>query len=272
MDEAVAGHAKPDRRCGLRKATGSRVIADNGRGIPVDEHPKFPGKSTLEVILSTLHSGGKFSGKAYATSGGLHGVGVSRRQRAVLTHPRRSRARQAALWHRNSRKGRDAWRKLEEPSALRPIAGGPLSPSRLTARYSAIASSSRTGCSSWRGRKHTCLQGSKFAGAARKALQASEDVPAEATFEVSRRTGRPPHRAGGHARMRHRPAFHRQSGFPRKGLHRTRQRRMGHRMAALFGRIDQLVLQHRPHPRWRYPRTGACAAALTKGLARLSAN
>ncbi len=75
MDEAVAGHAT---RIEMRLEEGNRlIIADNGRGIPVDEHPKFPGKSTLEVILSTLHSGGKFSGKAYATSGGLHGVGVS---------------------------------------------------------------------------------------------------------------------------------------------------------------------------------------------------
>ncbi|ODT01274.1 MAG: DNA topoisomerase IV subunit B [Erythrobacter sp. SCN 62-14] len=75
MDEAVAGHAT---RIEMRLEEGNRlVISDNGRGIPVDEHPKFPGKSTLEVILSTLHSGGKFSGKAYATSGGLHGVGVS---------------------------------------------------------------------------------------------------------------------------------------------------------------------------------------------------
>ena len=57
---------------------GNRLtITDNGRGIPVDPHPKFPDKSALEVILSTLHSGGKFTGKAYATSGGLHGVGVS---------------------------------------------------------------------------------------------------------------------------------------------------------------------------------------------------
>ena len=75
MDEAVAGHAS---RIEMSLEEGNRLsITDNGRGIPVDEHPKFPGKSTLEVILSTLHSGGKFSGKAYATSGGLHGVGVS---------------------------------------------------------------------------------------------------------------------------------------------------------------------------------------------------
>jgi topoisomerase-4 subunit B len=75
MDEAVAGHAN---RIEVTLEEGNRLtISDNGRGIPVDEHPKFPGKSSLEVILTTLHSGGKFSGKAYATSGGLHGVGVS---------------------------------------------------------------------------------------------------------------------------------------------------------------------------------------------------
>ena len=75
MAEAVAGHAS---RSDVRLDEGNRLsFSDIGRGIPVDEHPKYPGKSTLEVILSTLHSGGKFSGKAYATSGGLHGVGVS---------------------------------------------------------------------------------------------------------------------------------------------------------------------------------------------------
>lgn len=75
MDEAVAGHAT---RIEVTLEPGNRLtIVDNGRGIPVDPHPKFPGKSALEVILSTLHSGGKFAGKAYATSGGLHGVGVS---------------------------------------------------------------------------------------------------------------------------------------------------------------------------------------------------
>jgi topoisomerase IV subunit B len=75
MDEAVAGHAT---RIEITLEPGNRlIISDNGRGIPVDPHPKFPDKSALEVILSTLHSGGKFAGKAYATSGGLHGVGVS---------------------------------------------------------------------------------------------------------------------------------------------------------------------------------------------------
>ncbi|MBZ0127823.1 MAG: DNA topoisomerase IV subunit B [Rhodobacteraceae bacterium] len=75
MDEAVAGHAS---RIELElHADHSVSITDNGRGIPVDPHPKFPGKSALEVILCTLHSGGKFSGKAYETSGGLHGVGIS---------------------------------------------------------------------------------------------------------------------------------------------------------------------------------------------------
>lgn len=75
MDEAVAGYAdwielelRPDNTV---------MVRDNGRGIPTDPHPKFPDKSALEVILTTLHSGGKFSGKSYETSGGLHGVGMS---------------------------------------------------------------------------------------------------------------------------------------------------------------------------------------------------
>ncbi|MFK7837955.1 MAG: DNA topoisomerase IV subunit B [Sulfitobacter sp.] len=75
MDEAVAGHAT---RIEVELHDDYAVtIRDNGRGIPIDPHPKFPDKSALEVILCTLHAGGKFSGKAYQTSGGLHGVGAS---------------------------------------------------------------------------------------------------------------------------------------------------------------------------------------------------
>ena len=75
MDEAVAGHAN---RIEVELHTDySLTVRDNGRGIPIDPHPKFPDKSALEVILCTLHAGGKFSGKVYQTSGGLHGVGAS---------------------------------------------------------------------------------------------------------------------------------------------------------------------------------------------------
>ena len=75
MDEAVAGYASQIDL--VMEVDGTVTVRDNGRGIPIDPHPKFPDKSALEVILTTLHSGGKFSDKVYQTSGGLHGVGVS---------------------------------------------------------------------------------------------------------------------------------------------------------------------------------------------------
>ncbi len=75
MDEAVAGHASHIKV--KMHLDGSLSISDNGRGIPIDPHPKFKDKSALEVIMTTLHSGGKFNSDAYATSGGLHGVGIS---------------------------------------------------------------------------------------------------------------------------------------------------------------------------------------------------
>src|SRR5262249_49815392 len=75
MDEALEGHATFIEV--ELAADGFATVTDNGRGIPVDPHPKFPKKSALEVIMCTLHAGGKFASKVYQTSGGLHGVGVS---------------------------------------------------------------------------------------------------------------------------------------------------------------------------------------------------
>jgi len=113
MDEAVAGHAS---RIEVTLEEDNRLtIADNGRGIPVDEHPKYPGQSTLEVILTTLHSGGKFSGKAYATSGGLHGVGVSV-VNALSSHTRVEVARDKKLYAQEFARGH-ALGKIDEIGA-----------------------------------------------------------------------------------------------------------------------------------------------------------
>ena len=75
IDEVVAGHAS--EVFFHYKKNGSIVIKDNGRGIPIDFHPKFKNKRALEIVLSTLHAGGKFDSDSYKTSGGLHGVGIS---------------------------------------------------------------------------------------------------------------------------------------------------------------------------------------------------
>jgi len=103
MDEAVAGHA--DRIEMSLDAEGMLTITDNGRGIPIDPHPKFRNKSALEVILTTLHSGGKFDGKAYQTSGGLHGVGLSV-VNALAAHLHVEVARDRQLWAQDYARGK----------------------------------------------------------------------------------------------------------------------------------------------------------------------
>jgi topoisomerase IV subunit B len=107
VDEAVAGHAT---RIEVRLAAdGSVTVCDNGRGIPVDPHPKFKNRSALEVILTTLHSGGKFGGKAYHTSGGLHGVGLSV-VNALADRLTVEVARDRTLWTQSYARGRPTTR------------------------------------------------------------------------------------------------------------------------------------------------------------------
>lgn len=177
MDEAVAGHAN---RIEVRLEEGNRLsISDNGRGIPVDEHPKFPGKSTLEVILSTLHSGGKFSGKAYATSGGLHGVGVSV-VNALSSHTRVEVARDKKLYAQDFSKGQTLG-PLEEVGAA---------PNRRGTTVSFTPDTEIFGDRKFKPARLFKLARSKaylFAGVEIRwkcaESLASEDVPAEATFK-----------------------------------------------------------------------------------------
>ena len=103
MDEAVAGHATA---IDVQLEVGNILsVRDNGRGIPVDPHPKFKSLSALEVILTTLHSGGKFGGKAYATSGGLHGVGSSV-VNALSDSMQVEVARERTLWRQSYARGK----------------------------------------------------------------------------------------------------------------------------------------------------------------------
>ena len=102
MDEAVAGHASwIDIELQEDDVV---IISDNGRGIPIDPHPKFKDKSALEVIMTTLHSGGKFSGDSYETSGGLHGVGISV-VNALTDHMTVEVARDRKLWSQSYSEG-----------------------------------------------------------------------------------------------------------------------------------------------------------------------
>ncbi|MCH7928889.1 MAG: DNA topoisomerase IV subunit B [Proteobacteria bacterium] len=114
MDEAVAGHAT---RIDVELAAdGAVTVRDNGRGIPVDPHPKFKNRSALEVILTTLHAGAKFSDKVYHTAGGLHGVGVSV-VNALSETLTVEVARDRELWRQSYQRGKPTT-KLESLGAV----------------------------------------------------------------------------------------------------------------------------------------------------------
>ncbi|NVD43788.1 DNA topoisomerase IV subunit B [Qipengyuania atrilutea] len=182
MDEAVAGHASRIEMTleeGPEGTAGRLIVTDNGRGIPTGEHPKFPGRSTLEVIMSTLHSGGKFSGKAYATSGGLHGVGVSV-VNALSQHTRVEVARDKQLYAQEFARG-ETLGKLEEL--------GP-TPNRRGTSVAFVPDPEIFGDRKFKAKRLFKLARSKaylFAGVeirwkCDEAL-AGDDVPAEATFK-----------------------------------------------------------------------------------------
>ena len=127
MDEALAGHA--DWIEVEMEADGFVSVTDNGRGIPVDPHPKFKNKSALEVIMCTLHAGGKFDSKVYETSGGLHGVGVSVAN-ALSERMEVEVAREQTLyrWRSSAASRRANWKKpAARPTGAAPrFASGPI--------------------------------------------------------------------------------------------------------------------------------------------------
>jgi topoisomerase-4 subunit B len=161
MDEAVAGHAS--RIEVTLHEDGSLTIRDNGRGIPVDPHPKFPRKSALEVILCTLHAGGKFSGKAYQTSGGLHGVGVSV-VNALSDRLRVEVARDRTLYAQEFARGLPQGKLAEIGPA--PNRRGTTVTFHPDPEISPPTGSARRGCFPWPGPRPICIPGSKSAGPA----------------------------------------------------------------------------------------------------------
>ncbi len=163
MDEAVAGHAS-FIEVQLGK-DGFLTVTDNGRGIPVEPHPKFPKKSTVEVIMTTLHAGGKFDSKVYETSGGLHGVGVSV-VNALSDLLEVEVARNQTLYRQTFSKGLPKG-GLTEVGRARPTGAAPASASILIRKSSVPPrSSSPPACSAWRVPRPICSAAWKCAGPA----------------------------------------------------------------------------------------------------------
>ncbi len=163
MDEAVAGHATfIDVEL---SGDGFVTVTDNGRGIPVDPHPKFPDKSALEVIMCTLHAGGKFDSKVYETSGGLHGVGVSV-VNALSDHLEVEVARGRQLYRQRFSRGIPLG-KLEFSEKC--TTGAAQEPGFIPIpKFSAKGQrSNRHGFAAWPDRRPICLAASKSAGPAR---------------------------------------------------------------------------------------------------------
>ena len=243
MDEAVAGHAS---RIEVELAADYTVtVRDNGRGIPVDPHPKFPGKSALEVIMCTLHSGGKFSGDAYQTSGGLHGVGAS-----VVNALSDAMVVQVAL-------NRELWeQRFSRGLPLGPIARIGTAPNRRGTTVSFHADEQIFGHNRFRPARMLKLVRSKaylFSGVEIrwKSEIPDGDTPMEATFHfpggLADYLGE---QLQGCANYAERP-FAGQGGFCRK-VRRAGIGGMGDQLDALARRLHSKLLQHRANARGRH--------------------
>ena len=264
MDEAVAGHAnriEVTLEPGPEGSAGRLIVSDNGRGIPVDEHPKFPGKSSLEVILTTLHSGGKFSGKAYATSGGLHGVGVSV-VNALSSHVRVEVARDRRLFAQEFSRGVPGRQDRRSGRSAEPAGHHrQLRPRCRDFRRASIQACPPVqarpieGLSLRRGGDPLEVRTlARFGGRARRG---GVPVPPAAWRIIS------PIRSATRECVTTDPFAGRQDFAEDQG-----PRRMGRRLAAMVRRRDELVLQHRAHARRRHARAGP-ARRSHQGPARL---
>ena len=259
MDEAVAGHA--NRIEVELHADGSLTIRDNGRGMPVDPHPKFPGKSALEVIHCTLHAGGKFSGKAYETSGGLHGVGASvvnaLSDWLVVQVARNKELYRAAVLARASRWGRSRrW-------ARRRTGGGPRPPSTRTPRSSAPRRLRPARLLKMVRSKAYLFSGVEIRW--RSDGIAEGDVRPEAALPLSRRPRRLPGREAGQGADLRREALRRDGGVPREVRRCPRQGRVGDQLDARARRLPPAYCNTIPTPEGGTHEAGFWAAIL-KGL------
>jgi topoisomerase-4 subunit B len=163
MDEAVAGHA--DWIDVELDADGMLTVTDNGRGIPIDPHPKFRDKSALEVIMTTLHAGGKFDSKVYETSGGLHGVGISV-VNALSDVLEVEVARDRKLYRQSFSRGRPLG-PLAEVGETQNRRGTGCAFIPIRTSLARTPDSNRTGCSAWPAPRPTSSAASRSAGPAR---------------------------------------------------------------------------------------------------------
>ena len=248
MDEALAGHATFIEV--EMAADGYMTVTDNGRGIPVDPHPKFPKKSALEVIMCTLHAGGKFDSEVYETSGGLHGVGVSV-VNALSEKLEVEVARQGQLYKQTFVRGKPKG-GLEKLGKVNNRRGTKIRFKPDPEIFGAKAKFDPQRVFKMARAKAYLFGGVEIRWNCDKELVAGTDVPTEATFHfaerpegIRRARGRRPD--AGRARY-----FHR---HPRQARHQGRGR-MGGGLGRRRRRLRVVLLQHgadagRRHPRIR---------------------